>query len=303
MSFFTNTASRRSRLAPAAMLAALSLTLSGCVAALLPIAAGGLIAKTQIDARKRAQRAESTMENPQAEPENNEQTSGEPIVLPPPADQQAQQSPSDQPASMRATERLLFSNVRHPYLAFTLYALEQAENRAIGKPVRSAVLVENISLANPKAIECGAKRAAVIIDMDEAGDAGQAIAMTPGELAILLETLREADIRIAWISGDTEAQAQGKVTALKAGETPALKDNDLVFHRRKGGFRKQEQRWELSKDYCVLAIAGDRRADFDELFDYLRKPDLAIRLDAFNGRGWFELPPPTRALGAGGGAE
>jgi hypothetical protein len=284
-------------------LAATSMALSGCVAALVPIAAGGLLAKTQLDARKRARQAEATMEQPNGKQEdapqvNTEQASGAPITIsrdgvPP------QGEVAGEPKAMRAAERLLFSNVRHPYLAFTLYALDQAEKRASGLPLRSAVLIENISLANPKAIDCGNKRFAVIIDLDEAKGGDSPANITASDLAVLLETLREADIRIAWLSGDTQAAAQGRIAALQSGETPALKENDLLLLGRKGGLRKQEQRWELAKDHCVLAVAGDRKADFDELYDYLRKPDLAIRLDAFTDRGWFELPAPTRALGAG----
>jgi hypothetical protein len=32
------------------------------------------------------------------------------------------------------------------------------------------------------------------------------------------------------------------------------------------------------------------------LYDYLRDQDYAIRLEAFNGRGWFELPHPIAAI-------
>ena len=284
-------------------LAVISMALSGCVAALVPIAAGGLLAKTQLDARKRTRLAEATMEQPKVQQEdapqaNIEQTSGEPIsiardVVPPPGEVAVE------PKAMRAAERLLFSNIRHPYLAFTLYALDQVEKRTSSLPVRSAILVENISLADPKTIECGNKRFAVIIDLDEAKEGDSPANITASDLAVLLETLREADIRIAWLRGDTQVAAQGRIAALQSGETPALKENDLLLLGRKGGLRKQEQRWELAKDHCILAVAGDRKADFDELYEYLRKPDLAIRLDAFIDRGWFELPAPTRALGAG----
>jgi hypothetical protein len=262
--------------------------LSGCVAALVPIAAGGVIAKTQLDARKRTKAAEATVAQNSEEPAiaqmRRSQTPVPPRpVLPP------------QPA-MRASDRLLFSDVRHPYLAFTLYALNQAEKRVMGMPVRSAVLVRNISLADPKTIDCTAKPMAVIIDLDESNGIENTISKA-GELAILLETLREADIHIAWLSADTAAVAQDRMTALQSGDTPALKKSDLVLTAQKRGLRKQEQRWGLAKTHCVLAIAGDRKADFDELYDYLRKPDLAIRLDAFIDRGWFELPAPTRGLG------
>lgn len=255
------------------------MVLSGCVAALVPIAAGGVIAKTQLDGRKRTKAAEASLTPERA----TEQAL--PISVPIP-----------QEPSLNAADRLLFSAVRHPYLGFTLYALGRREQRTLGMPVRSAVLVRNISLADPKTIDCGTKPMAVIIDLDE-GNRAQNEASKAGELAILLETLREADIQIAWLSADTAAAAQRRIDALQSGDTPALKNNDLVLTAQKRGPRKQERRWELAKTYCVIAIAGDKKSDFDELYDYLRKPDLAIRLDAFIDRGWFELPAPARALG------
>ena len=39
-------------------------------------------------------------------------------------------------------------------------------------------------------------------------------------------------------------------------------------------------------------MAGDDRADFDELYDYLRDPDGAITLEKMFGNGWFLTPPP-----------
>lgn len=231
----------------------------------------------------------------------NAQTNGEPVSVPPRIDRQTSTA-TDAPAAMRATERLLFSNVRHPYLAMTLYVLEQAERRQAGETVRSAVLIEDVSLANPKTAACDGKPFAVILDLDEAKNADAAGETATGDLAVLLETLREADVRIAWLSGDSEAAAQSRISALQMGDTPAMKNQDLILLARKGGLRKQEQRWELAKDHCILAVAGDRKGDFDELYDYLRKPDLAIRLEAFADRGWFELPAPTRVLGDIGGA-
>jgi len=40
----------------------------------------------------------------------------------------------------------------------------------------------------------------------------------------------------------------------------------------------------------VVAIAGDERGDFDELFDYLRDPGSAVGLYPMMGEGWFLVP-------------
>jgi hypothetical protein len=51
-------------------------------------------------------------------------------------------------------------------------------------------------------------------------------------------------------------------------------------------------REDAQRDVCVIAIAGDRKGDFDELFDYLRDPASGESLDYLLGAGWFILPPP-----------
>ena len=54
--------------------------------------------------------------------------------------------------------------------------------------------------------------------------------------------------------------------------------------------RKQLLRADANNDVCVVAIAGEQRGDFDELFDYLRNPDAAIGLDLMMDNGWFLVP-------------
>jgi hypothetical protein len=51
-------------------------------------------------------------------------------------------------------------------------------------------------------------------------------------------------------------------------------------------------RQQASEDVCIVAIAGDERSDFDELYDYLRDPNGAPALEEMIGSGWFIVPPP-----------
>ena len=57
------------------------------------------------------------------------------------------------------------------------------------------------------------------------------------------------------------------------------------------GERKQTRRDAIANTLCPIAILGDERADFDELYLYLKNPDSAIALDASIGRGWFLASP------------
>jgi hypothetical protein len=52
-------------------------------------------------------------------------------------------------------------------------------------------------------------------------------------------------------------------------------------------------REDANRDVCTVAIAGDERSDFDELFDYLRNPGGAVGLYPMMGKGWFLVPSLT----------
>jgi hypothetical protein len=263
-----------------------ALSLSGCVALIVPVAAAGVIGKKQIDAaRKRARTAEQSVENAPA-PVSSEVAGTISDIPEPPAS----------PASTDAFNQMALANIRNVYASFASYALEQVGRREEGKPVRSAVLVNQVSLADPQVLPCGSLPMAVVIDLDVAPG-------TPAEIEIeaqngfgaLLQILRDRDIRIVWTGGKSRKATEATVEALRGGDVPALRPEDILL-LRDGKFSKQEQRWILARSYCVLAVAGDSKSDFDELYNYLRVPDYAIRLEAFMDRGWFLLPHPVAAL-------
>jgi hypothetical protein len=275
-----------------------SLTLQGCVAVLLPIAAAGMIGKKEVDkARARTRAAEEGFDPSLIDKTSPQVFVGEapPVVaataLPVPIEE------LETPGTMSALDRLAQSNISNAYLPFAQFALGEAAKRDRGEAARSAVLVERVSLSQPQTIDCGAKPMAVLIALDVAPD-------TPAEMDIerqngfseLLETLRESGIRIAWLAETDERQLGPILDLLREGEEPVLRDTDLMLVGLPGSYRKQERRWALAQSHCVVAIAGDRKGDFDELYDYLRDQSYAIRLEAFTGRGWFELPHPIAAI-------
>jgi hypothetical protein len=265
---------------------AAALVLQGCVAAVLPIVAAGALGKRQLDqGRKRARAAEEAMKS-----------EGKPALPPPIVEVLDVPRSSTETTRMTASERLARSNISNAFLPFARHALEQVARRERGEAVRSAVLVDKVSLTSPVSMPCGDRPLAAIIDLDIAPE-------TPAEMDVepqkgfgpLLEVLRESGIKLAWISGVSEGEAAPSLEILRKGEEPALDERDLLFFGHPK-FRKQEQRWRLSRDYCVVAIGGDRKSDFDELYEYLRDPDYAIRLDAFMNRGWFLTLPPAAAV-------
>lgn len=178
------------------------------------------------------------------------------------------------------------------YAQFAAFAREQAALPATGAERRSAILANSGRLA-PETRECSIHPAAVLIDLDPAGgalDTARPVAADPA-LATSLAELRREGVEIGWVSSRTADRAGAIRKALAAaGLDPDGRDQLVLL--RFGEERKQTRREDFAKAHCVIAIAGDERADFDELFAYLRDPNAATPLDTLIGKGWFLVPPP-----------
>lgn len=180
---------------------------------------------------------------------------------------------------------------RDPWMPFVTYAL----TRAAHKQQAESVLLgpDALTAVTPPRLACPKPIPAVVVDLD-AGPAafapGSAGLPSPG-LAEGLARLREAGVVVLWVS-QAHANDVRKVAdaLLLSGLDPTGRDPLLLV--RKDGERKQTLRQEANLDVCVIAIAGDRRGDFDELFDYLRDPSTAVGLESLIGSGWFIAPAP-----------
>ena len=103
--------------------------------------------------------------------------------------------------------------------------------------------------------------------------------------------MRVAGVAVVWITALPAGEVTAVAEALKtSGLDPAGSDPLLLV--RSAADRKQVLREDAQRDVCVIAIAGDRKGDFDELFDYLRDPASGASLDYLLGAGWFIVPPP-----------
>ncbi|WP_310534955.1 hypothetical protein [Novosphingobium sp.] len=176
------------------------------------------------------------------------------------------------------------------YLGLTSYALSRASS-----PMADAVLDvidPNDPLSAPRRAQCGKLQPAVLIDLDpELNVFDPAAAAAQPGLAEALSALRAAGITVMWTSALQVEQAEKVSAALaRAGLDPSKTDRLLLL---KGpGDRKQARRLSAARNWCVVAMAGDRRGDFDEAFDYLKDPDTQIPADRLFGNGWFLAPAP-----------
>lgn len=170
------------------------------------------------------------------------------------------------------------------------YVSDQAISTAPGTQRLSAYL-EKPSALDGKRAECIAHSAMVLIDLDpkEADFSPREEAKAPAALATGLAELRDKGVTIAWISRASVWFAGDIRVALKrSGLDPAGKDQLILM--RYPGDRKQTRRKDLAGSACVIAIAGDTREDFDELYEYLKRPEAAGQLEALIGDGWFLIP-------------
>lgn len=300
-------------------LAALPL-LSGCVAALIPLAAAGALGKSEIDragARKQIVSVgavtmdgqamtpaitmpSATRDKAMSQSESAAQGSfneGRQIAIAP------EQLNADAHGYLRKIYRTAQSGEAAPYARFADYALVQAKRRSApaeqGRDMprlQSAVLVPAVDIVQPERMDCAGKPLAVLIDLDVPDMASWSQSATlhrQDGLAEALARLRAAEITVVWLS-DLPSQSAYEVSSIlkDAGLAGAGENDDFLFLNRGGKDRKQARRWDAARSYCIVAAAGDQRSDFDELYDYLRNPDGAVTLENMFGDGWFIAPPP-----------
>lgn len=281
----------------AAVLTLAASQLGGCVAAaaLVPLAAGGSVVKASADGKKPERKVEPVVT---VGPDSAAPTSTVPMVP-----QQAEAQPAvapqivpvadDAPLSTPAAE----VDALDGYGAMADFVLAQAGAAKSGKARRSALLDQRSLSGLPRMMSCGNQRGALVIDLDPGDkpfDLNDPPSPAPG-LAERLRAIRGTGTAVVWIASLPESRSKELATVLQAtGLDPLGIDPFLLMRPRET--RKQQVLNRAAEDWCVLAIAGDRKADFDEVFDYLRNPDgpVALALEQHLGTGWFVVPPPIR---------
>jgi hypothetical protein len=273
------------RAAPLLLVCAASVALSGCVAAVIPVIAAGAMGKSQRD-RARQKRAQAIPKPSVARPE----------IAPPKVvatvDPGGPVPPTSAPAVPEAPDLTAPSAPMLADSAFAQFALDQAARRRAGQSVASAVLVKTVDLIRPQFLPCDGLPLAVMIDVDGDPDVMRPVLTS---LSSDLKLLRAADIGVVWITGVPE-RARG--TARDGLTLDAIADvADTEAFLRDRGDRKQLLRLDIAAGRCIVAMLGDRKSDFDELFDYLRSDDHAVTLNKKWEQGWFLITvagPPAQ---------
>ena len=243
-------------------LAGAILLLQGCVAAAIPVLAGGAMVRGEA-------------KDGQAGPSGN-QVSVPTVVTPNPG-----------PSALPSGQAPLFAS-------FANYAIQQAFPTS-GEEPRLSAMLENPGLLDGERRTCGDQPLGVLIDLDPE-DAllplDVAAAQPDHRDANLLESLRRQGVKIGWLSGRSAADA-GDIRSWLQTTDLDQSGEDILLLMRYPDDRKQSRRAEFAREFCVIAIAGDRQTDFDELYEFLIDPAKAIALEALYGDGWFMIPPLT----------
>lgn len=258
---------------------ALAPLLGGCLAAVaIPLVAGGALSArshaVHVRAATQARAAAAT-----ALPAGAPTAGGGPVAttltnlteLPP---------PSGAPAAFQADRW-------RPFFDYALAAGQAKDG------LQSALLAAPGQVDNANRKPCRTSHPAVVIDLDQGREpfAPERLGPATPDITQGLAILRQANVTVLWIARLPGGRANDVAAALKtSGLDPDGSDQLLLL--RNADDRKQVLRQDAQNDVCIVAIAGDDRGDFDELFDYLRNPAGAVGLYPMMGNGWFLVPSP-----------
>lgn len=178
-----------------------------------------------------------------------------------------------------------------PFAEFLAFAEKAAASTPDLAAQTSALLADPTSLSGERRA-CPPGPPAILVDLDPAGGVlpSEPELGNDGVLAQGLATLRKSGVEVAWISGRSAAEA-GALREALASSSLDPEGSDTLLLMRYPGDRKQTRREEFAKTNCLVAIAGDEREDFDELYAYLVNPEAALGLELLIGDGWFLVPP------------
>ena len=275
---------RPRRLLPTAGILAMAATLSGCVVAAIPVVAGGALLRIGTDGQSAKVRAENLFEDRPVRPTaNGFAADGETMFA----------GPAPAPAAKpEFASRMLRADLENSAFGDFLAFAEKAAIAPADTPAPASALLADPTSLSAERKACPPGPPAILIDLDPAGRllAAEPVLEADMALAERLEALRRSGVEIAWISGQSAAHAGALREALSSSALDP-EGRDTLLLMRYPGDRKQTRREDFASTACLVAIAGDEREDFDELFDYLVNPEAALGLELLIGDGWFIVPP------------
>jgi len=302
-----------SRLRALLTLGAAGLLCGGCVAAAIPIVAGGSIAGKRLLGRDKPEPAPTPVAAATPAPVAATPGDATATLATPEARALALRLQASAAASAPVSAESAAASLQ-AYQSLWAYVERQVAARKAGETLRSVVLADGATLDAPRYVSCDAKPFAILFDLDESavgsdpdarfrrwiGDGSDPVSAVPGAVEGI-DALRREGVQAIFTSarrpsGNNAAAAMlgklgfgefvpGKTLILRGGEPPISGD---------------QVRRTVAASYCVVAIVGDALGDFSDTFDAgdaARRPAAATEtmVAPLWGAGWFLLPNPVRS--------
>ncbi|RYE02273.1 MAG: acid phosphatase [Sphingomonadales bacterium] len=223
------------------------------------------------------------------------------------------------------------------YRALWNYLKVEIGYRRDKSQINSVVLSRGATLTSPKFDQCGKRKLAVVLDVDETAllnlgfeaDAAarpsdydpakwarweqtgaDKVVAVPGA-ADTLAAARGEGITVIFNSNRTTASAAQTAAAIEgAGLGPAVLGDTLWLRDEGAPSGKDERRWKIAETYCIVAMVGDQLGDFSDLFNtgeysvgMRRNMTSESLLATLWGAGWFVLPNPVYGSALHGGLD
>lgn len=221
-------------------------------------------------------------------------------ALPPPA-------PKVTPSlgTSRLGPELLKPSTSPGYDKFASFVEDRSNDFNMGRTAKSVVFNPDSALEAPTFAQCGEKPLAIILDLDnnafteaENADLWRGAIDPAAGVKDAVNEARRLDVAVFYMSSQPATSGIRIAAALnEAGLGPAEPGVSLWLKGERGLERKDLLRQVISRHYCVVAMAGDKKSDFADLYDFLRDPNTpAVKtLDPLFNAGWFMLPNPVVA--------
>jgi 5'-nucleotidase (lipoprotein e(P4) family) len=283
-------------------LALAATSLSGCIAAAVPIAAAAGLAKTSQDRHKNKQDKPAKPARAPASGQVFRTEGGKTVqvtsltALPPPSGAPAAVASDKVPPEMQ----FLYGSGEgsalslQAYAALWTYIHNELRFRRDKSQISSVVLSRDSTLASPKFESCGKRPLAVVFDVDETvllnlGFESDAARRGPGYdqnrwtrweqtgadkvdavpgAAETIAALRGDGITVIYNTNRSASTAAFTIQALNnAGLGPVTLGDTLILRDDNAPSGKDERRWKIAERYCIVAMGGDQLGDFSDLFN------------------------------------
>ena len=182
------------------------------------------------------------------------------------------------PSSLSSLSAAALPAPATPFDQFAAYAIDQHKLGLAGEKRDSVIMAPDSTLGDPTVVPCDQRPSAVMVDAD--------LQSGGKRLSAALGKVRAEGLRVLWVLDDREDASVAPSALGQAGFTPG----DEVLAARNANQRKQLVRQLATIDHCIVAVAGARRGDMDELYDFLKDKATDVPSDVLWNQGWFLIP-------------